>query len=72
MANIRVVGLTYIWIAFSDPDFSHLELDELFVRGNSINHAWANRLESRIGNPLRVKHLDLGENILNDKAAKEI
>jgi hypothetical protein len=71
-AKIQCIGLTYLWLAYNDPDREDMILDHLSVRGNNINPQWAVRLNFKMSNPLRIRHLDLGENTFNDKAAKEI
>jgi hypothetical protein len=37
-----------------------------------ISLEWAVRLNFKLSNPLKVRHLDFGENQLGDKGAKEI
>lgn len=66
------MGLTYLWLAYNDPEREDMILDKLAVRQNKINVQWAVRLNFKLCNPLRIRHLDLGENILEDKSAKEI
>ena len=68
-ANIRSIGLSYLWIAFSDIN-DDLKLDALSVRGNNIGLEWAKRLNSKLSSPLKVKSLDLGDNCLNDPGSK--
>lgn len=64
--------MTYLWFAYNDPDRPDMVLDKLNVRANGINTQWAIRLNFKMSDPLRVKHLDLSSNLLGDKAAKEI
>ncbi len=59
-----------MWLAFNDPE-DDLCLDFLSVRDNGINIPWSLRLNFKLCNPLKVKHLDLSNNKLSDKAAKE-
>lgn len=46
-SKIQCIGLSYLWLAFSDQDDS-LELDHLSVKGNGINDQWAKRLNYKL------------------------
>jgi hypothetical protein len=65
------LGLSYLWLAFSDQDDT-LSLDYLGVKSNGINDPWAKRLNYKLSQPIKVRKLDLSENYLGDIAAKEI
>ena len=63
--------MTYLWLGFSDNEDS-ISLDLLSVRGNSINVLWARRLNFKICNLIKARHVDLGSNNFSDKGAKEL
>ena len=65
------MGLSYLWLAFNDPD-NKLTLDFLSVKDNRINLPWSKRLNFKLSSPLKVKHIDFSSNPLGDKSAKEI
>lgn len=71
-ARIQCIGLTYLWLAYNDPDRPDMVLDRLSVRKNGITVQWAIRLNFKMSNALRVRHLDMSHNMLGDKAAKEV
>lgn len=60
-----------MWLAFTDED-DDLSLDLLSVKGNKINIQWALRLNFKIYQPLKIKHLDMSCNYIGDKGSKEL
>lgn len=69
--DAQCVGLSYIWLAYNDSD-DDLYLDELSVKNNGINKQWAVRLNFKLCQPIKAKKIDLSDNNLGDKAAKEL
>jgi len=70
-SNIRCSGASYLWLAFSEEEDS-LSLDFLGMRGNGLDVQWAVRINDKLSQPLKVKHLDLGSNLMGDRGAKEL
>ena len=70
-AEIQCLGLTYLWLALSDPD-DPIVFEYLSVRQNSIDSGWANRLNYKLCSPLKVKTFDLSENKLGQSSARPL
>ncbi|TNV87656.1 hypothetical protein FGO68_gene4521 [Halteria grandinella] len=70
-SNIRCIGLSYLWLAYSDQD-DDLKLEYLSVQNNGIDVGWAKRLNYKLCQPIKAKHIDLSNNKLNDKATKDL
>ena len=70
-ANIQSVGLSYIFLAFSDVE-DDLILDKLSANNNDIDSLWTFRLNFKICQALKVKELDLSSNNFKDRGAKQL